>query len=126
LPNRLTIAPYNQTGSRDVFFLRSIFWLGLVVLLLPPASDGKTPAPRVSLFETIAASRTLISDLGEICSRNETACAISRETIALVAGKISTGAGIAAAMVKTGQDGIDRGSLTGKDLEPGWSARGDG
>jgi hypothetical protein len=111
LPNRHIIGPDNQIGSRDVFFLRTIFWLRLV---------------RVSLLETMAASRTLISDLGEICSRNETACAISRETIDLVAGKIRTGAGIAAAMVKTGQDGIDRGSLTGEDLEPGWSARGDG
>ena len=109
-----------------MFFLRTIFWLGLVVLLLPPASDGKTPAPRVSLLETVAASRALLSDLGDICSRNEAACAISRETIDLVAGKIRTGADIAAAMVKAGPDAADHGSLTGEDLEPGWSARGDG
>ncbi|MDH3195318.1 MAG: DUF5330 domain-containing protein [Hyphomicrobiales bacterium] len=109
-----------------MFFLRTFFWLGLVVLLLPPASDGNTPAPRVSLLETVSAWRALISDLGSICDRNEAACAIGRETIDLVAGKIRTGAGIAAAMVKTGQDSIDRGSLTGEDLEPGWSARGDG
>jgi hypothetical protein len=108
-----------------VFFLRSIFWLGLVVLLLPPASDGKTPAPRVNLYETVSATRALVSDLGAICSRNEAACAISRETIGLVASKIRTGAGIAAAMVKAGPDDADRGSLTGEDLEPGWSARGD-
>ena len=126
LPKRPTIQAHNQTGLHRVFFLRTIFWLGLVVLFLPPASDGKTPSPRVSLLETVAASRALISDLGGICSRNEAACAISRKTIDLVAGKIKTGAGIAAAMVTTGRDGIDRGSLTGEDLEPGWSARSDG
>ena len=118
--------PDNQTGLHGVFFLRTIFWLGLVVLMLPPSSDGKTPAPRVSLLETVSASRALISDLGSICSRNEAACAISRETIDLVAGKIRTGAGIAAAMVAGGSQGADHGSLTGKDLEPLWSARGDG
>lgn len=109
-----------------MFFLRIFFWLGLVVLMLPPASDGKTPAPRVSLLETVSASRALLSDLATICSRNEAACAISRETIDLVAGKIRTGADIAAAMVKSGPDSGGRGSLTGEDLEPGWSVRGDG
>ena len=109
-----------------MFVLRTIFWLGLVVLLLPAASDGKTPAPRVSLFETVSASRAFISDLGEICSRNAAACAIGRETIDRVAGKIRTGAGIQAPMVKTGHDRIDRGSLTGEDLKPGWSAQGEG
>ena len=109
-----------------MFFLRTFFWLGLVVLLLPPASDGKTPAPRVSLFETVSASRALLSDLATICSRNEAACATSRETIDLVVGKIRTGADIAAAMVRAGPDGAHHGSLTGEDLEPGWSARGDG
>jgi len=109
-----------------VFFLRTIFWLGLVILLLPPASDGKTPAPRVSMLETVVATRALITDVAALCSRNEAACAISRETIDLVVGKLRTGADIAAAMVGTGGDGVDRGSLTGQDLEPGWSARGDG
>lgn len=108
-----------------MFILRTIFWLGLVVLMLPPVSDGKTPPPRISLFETLSATRTLISDLAGLCSRNEAACAASRETIDLVAGKIRTGAGIAAAMVKTGQAGIDRGSLTGEDLNHRWSARSD-
>ena len=109
-----------------MFFLRTIFWLGLVIMLLPPASDGKTPAPRVTMMETAAATRTLIADVAALCNRNEAACAISRETIDLVASKVRTGAAIAAAMVGTGQDSIDRGSLTGQDLEPGWSARSDG
>lgn len=118
-----------------MFLLKSIFWLALVVLMLPAASDGKTPPPRVSLLETVVATRALLSDLGAICSRNQTACAISRETIDLVAGKIKTGAAIAAAMVSAARDGDDisaaregdhRGSLTSEDLEPGWSARSDG
>ena len=109
-----------------MFLLKSIFWLALVVLMLPAASDGKTPPPRVSLLETVVATRALLSDLGAICSRNQTACAINRETIDLVAGKIKTGAAIAAAMVSAARDGDDRGSLTSEDLEPGWSARSDG
>ena len=95
-------------------------------MLLPPASDGKTPAPRVSLFETVAATRVLVADLAGLCSRNETACAVSRQTIERVAGKIRTGAGIAAAMVGAGRDGFEHGSLTGQDLEPVWSANSDG
>ncbi len=109
-----------------MFFLKSIFWLALVVLMLPAASDGKMPPPRVSLLETVSATRALVSDLAALCSRNEAACAVSRETIDLVAGKIKTGAAIAAAMVAATRDGDDRGSLTGEDLEPGWSARSDG
>lgn len=106
-----------------MFILRTIFWLGLVILLLPPASDGKTPAPRVSMLETVSATRALLADVGALCSRNEAACAISRKTIDLVAGKLKTGAGIAAAVVRTGREGSDRGSLTGEDMKAGWSAR---
>ena len=109
-----------------MFFLRTIFWLGLLILLLPPASDGTTPAPRVSIMETVAATRALLADVATVCSRNEAACTISRETMDVVAGKLKTGAGIAAAMVGLGQDEIDHGSLTAEDLDPGWSARGDG
>ncbi len=109
-----------------MFFLRTIFWLGLVVLLLPPAADGKTPAPRVSLLETVTATRALMADVSELCSRNEVACAVSRQTIDLVAGKMRTGAEIVAAIVGAGQADIERGSLTAEDLEPGWSMRSDG
>ena len=95
-------------------------------MILPPASDGKTPAPRVSLRESVSATRALVSDLAALCSRNEAACAVSRETMDIVAGKIKTGAAIAAAMVAAGRDGGNRGSLTGEDLEPGWSAPSEG
>ncbi len=118
-----------------MFILKSIFWLALVVLMLPAASDGKTPPPRVSLLETVSATRALVADLAGLCARNEAACAIRNETIDLIAGKIRTGAAIAAAMVSAAREGDDisaarqgenRGSLTNEDIKPGWSARSDG
>jgi hypothetical protein len=107
-----------------MFVLRSIFWLGTVVLLLPPAAGGE-PAPRVNLLHTAYAARALVEDVSGVCDRNPAACAASREAMVLLSRKLQTGAGIVVAGLKAGnapgEPPVDRGTLTTEDLEPVWS-----
>jgi len=108
-----------------MFFVRSTFWLGLVVLLLPASPDGE-PAPRVSLIHTAHAARILVEDMTGVCARHPEACETSREALVLLKRKLETGAGIVSAGLVAGQDFVDpaadHGTLTSADLEPLWSA----
>jgi len=108
-----------------MFLVRSTFWLGIVVLLLPASPDGE-PAPRVSLVHTAYAARILVEDMSGLCSRHPDACEKSRQALILLKRKLETGAGIVSAGLVAGQEFVDpaadHGTLTAADLEPLWSA----
>lgn len=112
----------------DMFFVRAAFWLSTLVLLLPPSDNGE-PAPRVNVLHAAYAARILIQDMSGVCDRNPAACATSREALAHLSRKLSTGAQIVSAGIAAGQDraGADAelpGTLNPADLEPEWRASG--
>ena len=106
-----------------MFVLRCLAWLTALVMLLPPSAEGE-PAPRVSVIHAAYAAKVLMQDLTGVCERNPRACATSKEALALLAGKLETGAGIVSAGIAAGQalsEPADHGTLTPADLEPAWS-----
>jgi hypothetical protein len=107
-----------ESGGEAMFLMRCAFWLGLVVLLLPPA--GEEPPPRVSLLETAWAAQAFAQDFGGMCERNPAACAASREAMELVGRKLQTGAKIVQATLSA-PGGAERGSLTDADLAAPWA-----
>lgn len=110
-----------------MFVLRSLFWLGTVVLLLPASPDNPELAPRVSLLHTAYAARVLLQDVSGVCERHPEACATSREALVLLTQKLETGAEIVSAGITAGKSAYDpaadHGTLTASDLELGWSAQ---
>jgi hypothetical protein len=107
-----------------MFLLRSIFWLGVVVMLLPPAKDGTTPAPRVSVLEALAAARTFARDMANACERNPHACEVGGDTLTLVRRKAETGLDFVGALIASDEPDAEAGTLTENDLAPEWSAPG--
>ena len=104
------------------FLFRCIFWLGLVVVLLPASPDGDTPPPRVSFLQALSAARTFARDLSGTCDRNPHACEVGGDTIRLVKMKIETGSDIVGALIMSDANEADAGTLTEDDLAAEWSA----
>ncbi|SER20438.1 hypothetical protein SAMN05216548_11325 [Faunimonas pinastri] len=88
------------------FIARSLFWLGLIVMILPASPDGAIPAPRVSLLRSAFAARDLLADVTDVCSREPQACATSRETLVLFGRKLGTAASIVSAGLSTASDTV--------------------
>jgi hypothetical protein len=65
------------------FLLRVVFWLSLVVILLPsdPASQKDSAHKQVSTFEAIGAAQTAVVDARGFCARNPDACEIGADAL---------------------------------------------
>ena len=110
-----------------MFLLRSAFWLGVVVVLVPPSTDVGE-APRVTVYHALVAARALVSDVGSVCERNPAACATGGAALTLMGQKAETTASIVAAgwtasrSKETQPAGAERGTLEPADLQAPWSA----
>jgi hypothetical protein len=106
-----------------MFILRSLCWLGTVVILLPPAEGGQA-APRVNLLHAAYSARVLAQDLTGVCHRNPEACATSRSALDLLTRKIETGTHIVSAGLgarEAFRSVSEHGSLRPEDLNLTWS-----
>ncbi|MEP9352134.1 DUF5330 domain-containing protein [Xanthobacter sp. KR7-65] len=73
------------------FLLRLVFWLGLVLLLLPfglKGNDGRD----VSVFDALGAAQALFADLRGFCDRQPQACAVGGQMAGHLAEKAQVGA----------------------------------
>jgi hypothetical protein len=100
-----------------VFLIRSLFWLTIVVLMLPPSGD--TPPPRVGLYQTAFAARALVHDITGLCERNAEACATSRDAAELFTRKLQTGADMVESAFAGRSDEL-QGNLSAADIAAPW------
>ena len=105
-----------------MFLVRAIFWLSIVVALIPvnPADlqEGQRP---VSTMETLGAAQTLISDMSGFCDRNPQACGTADELFSQFGAKARTGMRYVSAWLdKVPAKGVDAGdaNLASADRDP--------
>jgi hypothetical protein len=66
------------------FLLRIMFWLGVVLVLLPSGGSQPVPKPRVGAGEVFWAAKVLLADIQQLCNRQPEACiAGSQATVTL-------------------------------------------
>ena len=101
-----------------MFLVRAIFWLSIVVALIPvnPADlqEGQRP---VSTLETIGAAQTLVSDMSGFCERNPQACGTASELFAQFGAKARTGMRYVSAWIDKGA-GETGGNLAAAGQDP--------
>ena len=75
------------------FVLRMIFWLGLVLVLLPrdktPESDK---VPQIGASEAVSAETAAVSDMGQFCKRQPAACEVGGQAATALGQRAQDGA----------------------------------
>jgi hypothetical protein len=75
------------------FLLRMTFWLGLVLVLLP---REKTPEadklPQIGASEAVQAATAAVSDMGQFCKRQPTACEVGGQAATVIGQRAQDGA----------------------------------
>jgi hypothetical protein len=63
------------------FIIRSVFWLSLVLMLIPVEGSGNADHPAVSPFQAIIAARDAVADVGGMCDRKPEVCVTGRAAL---------------------------------------------
>ncbi|SEB91202.1 hypothetical protein SAMN05216452_3650 [Nitratireductor aquibiodomus] len=95
------------------FLIRSIFWLSLVLLLLPIGGTGSedgTETPQVGALQALGAAREAISDMVGICERKPEVCETGRAALQTIGARARESARFAYEMLEEPADGSAEGS----------------
>jgi hypothetical protein len=75
------------------FLLRMVFWLGLVLVLLPrdktPESDKQ---PQIGASEAVSAATAAVSDMSQFCKRQPAACEVGGQAATVIGQRAQEGA----------------------------------
>jgi Family of unknown function (DUF5330) len=75
------------------FLLRVVFWLGLVLVLLP---REKTPEseklPQINASEAVSAATAAVSDMSQFCKRQPAACEVGGQAATVIGARAQEGA----------------------------------
>ena len=75
------------------FLLRLVFWVGLVLVLLP---RDKTPEsdklPQVGASQAVSAATAAVSDMSQFCKRQPTACEVGGQAATVIGQRAQAGA----------------------------------
>src|SRR5271167_4681123 len=75
------------------FLLRMVFWLGLVLVLLPrdkTPDSGKTP--QIGASEAVSAATAAVSDMSQFCKRQPSACEVGGQAATVIGQRAQAGA----------------------------------
>ena len=83
----------DSRGHKMFFLLRMVFWLGLVLVLLP---RDKTPEsdklPQIGVSQAVQAATAAVSDMGQFCKRQPAACEVGGQAATVIGARAQEGA----------------------------------
>jgi hypothetical protein len=131
-------------GRTMMFLLRTAFWMGLVLALLPTfgakQATAPVPAPGFGATEAVTAASATFGDMIQFCSRQPEACAAGAQFASAFGQRAQAGAKMlyeivgqklgkadaaadaadASGSVPTGEAKPSQHTLTSADLVPAW------
>jgi hypothetical protein len=76
-----------------MFLLKTVFWLSLVILLIPAGKETSTAGQGgVSSFEMFSAAKAVWNDFSAFCERNQESCETGNQLVAQFGNKARNGA----------------------------------
>jgi Family of unknown function (DUF5330) len=80
-------------GHKMFFLLRMVFWLGLVLVLLP---RDKTPEseklPQIGVSQAVQAATAAVTDMSQFCKRQPAACEVGGQAATVIGARAQDGA----------------------------------
>jgi hypothetical protein len=75
------------------FLLRMVFWLGLVLVLLPRDKNAESQKlPQISAQEAVHAATAAVSDMSQFCKRQPSACEVGGQAATVIGARAQEGA----------------------------------
>lgn len=75
------------------FLLRLIFWVGLVLVLLPrDKTSDSDKTPQIGASEAVSAATAAVSDMSQFCKRQPTACEVGGQAATVIGHRAQAGA----------------------------------
>ena len=75
------------------FLFRIIFWLGLVLVLLPRDKTTQSDkAPQIGAAEAVQAATAAVSDMSQFCKRQPAACEVGGQAATIIGQRAQDGA----------------------------------
>jgi hypothetical protein len=74
------------------FFVRMIFWLSAVLVLLPTSGSQTVPKSQVSVSEAFSAAEGAVTDFEHFCERQQEACVVGSRTAMTLGQRAQAGA----------------------------------
>lgn len=104
------------------FLLRTAFWIGLVLLLLPiDTGSDESNVGGVSPVQAFFAAQSTISDLSGFCERNPETCETGGQAIARIGAKAKVSAQMIYEYLEEDETAASGGTLTAADRTPAWT-----
>lgn len=95
------------------FIIRSVFWLSLVLLLVPFGANGEDAENTVGPVDAFIAARGAIGDISGMCERKPEVCEIGKSAIHTIGVRAREGARIAMAAIEENDEPTDAELTTG-------------
>src|SRR5882724_1313919 len=75
------------------FLLRLVFWVGLVLVLLPrDKTPGTDKSPQLGASEAVSAATAAVSDMSQFCKRQPAACEVGGQAATVIGQRAQDGA----------------------------------
>jgi hypothetical protein len=75
------------------FLLRLVFWIGLVLVLLPrDKTSDSDKAPQINASEAISAATAAVNDMSQFCKRQPAACEVGGQAATVIGQRAQGGA----------------------------------
>ncbi len=107
------------------FLLRTAFWIGLVILLLPiDTGANETGDSGISPFQALMAAQSTVSDLSGFCERNPATCETGEKALVSLGAKARESARLVYEYLdeKVETSDISTDTLTASDRAVEWRA----
>lgn len=86
------------------FIIRSVFWLSLVLLLIPIGGAARDGEDLVSPVEALLAARGAIQDVSSMCERKPDVCEVGRSAFHTIGVRAREGARMAYQALDAGNE----------------------